>query len=109
MPGASTWSQFIHRTELLPGATMSGSVVKLELGSVLKSVAQVPLGPTRRPRICATACSLVGVWGPCCSRGHIDLGSLCCHLGHGVIWAQAVAEDRGWIRGSTAAQVCVDV
>lgn len=58
--GATTWSYDIDQAELLP-ETMSGSVVQLQAGSVLNSVAQVATRANIKDRIWARGLDLVGV------------------------------------------------
>lgn len=50
----------------------------------------------------------VGVWGPCHSRGHIDLGGPCCHTRHGVIQAQAAAMGHVWVHDPILVRVWID-
>lgn len=84
------------------------SVVQLQLGSWLKSVAQVVT------RAHTETWDLGSCLQPCWSlgtlshQGSTDLGGLCCHTGPCVFWDQSVVKGHVWVHSFIVARVWMD-
>ena len=74
----ATWGNTDIQTQLLQ-RTISGSMVLLQLGSVLKLEARVATKGYTEVHDLGTTCGHVGIWEPCHNQNHPDLSCLYIH------------------------------